>query len=99
TGQLFLILVLLITLAFRSSDYITIFLGSLRNYFLPESLPHFFSPTGRSGVGYQFNNQLLKAVLTRGKLWLLIITFRISVKKITILNLSAPAVLRVQQCA
>ncbi|MEG4294503.1 helix-turn-helix domain-containing protein, partial [Microcoleus sp. C2C3] len=25
-------------LAFRSSDYITIFLGSLRNYFLPESL-------------------------------------------------------------
>jgi hypothetical protein len=36
--------------------------------------------TGRSGVGYQFNNQLLKAVLTGGKLWLLIITFRISVK-------------------
>ncbi|MEG4813497.1 hypothetical protein, partial [Microcoleus sp. K5-D4] len=26
-------------LAFRSSDYITIFFGSLRNYFLPESLP------------------------------------------------------------
>ncbi|MEG4301560.1 hypothetical protein QUB16_02455 [Microcoleus sp. D3_18a_C4] len=29
---------LLITLAFRSSDYITIFFGSLLNYFLPESL-------------------------------------------------------------
>ncbi|MEG3900366.1 hypothetical protein QT989_32810, partial [Microcoleus sp. SVA1_B6] len=34
----FLILVLLITLTFRSSDYITIFFGSHPHYFLPESL-------------------------------------------------------------
>ena len=30
---------MLITLIFRSSDYITIFLGSHSHYFLPESLP------------------------------------------------------------
>ena len=82
TGQPFLILVLLITLTFRSSDYITILFGSGAELFLPESLRRFslgrvmakLDNTSETSIAITFLVMNLSALL-RQAFWLFFCLF------------------------